>query len=84
MPTGEQTEYYDRLYAEVCGSGAFRIAKAQGYWIGRAGMGWKIFTESECSECGKRYNLYPLDYKYCPECGTMMNGKQEMDANANG
>lgn len=30
------------------------------------------FANSKCSNCGKTYELYPLGYNYCPNCGADM------------
>ena len=29
---------------------------------------------SKCSACGKRYQLAPLSYNFCPNCGAKMDG----------
>lgn len=33
----------------------------------------KWIDVSKCSVCGKQYSLYPLDYDYCPACGSRMD-----------
>lgn len=39
---------------------------------------WKVAKEYICSECGHSEETggHSLDYKYCPICGTKMDGKE--------
>lgn len=37
------------------------------------------FVDSVCSNCGKAYSLYPLNYNFCPDCGADMRKRQKND-----
>lgn len=47
-----------------------------GTWLKRTHKGTP-FVDSICSNCGKAYDLYPLNYNYCPNCGARMERKKE-------
>ena len=36
------------------------------------------YSDFRCSSCGRRYQEYVLDYRYCPNCGARMD-KEEAD-----
>lgn len=46
-----------------------------GKWV----VGQTIGDGFTCSECNTRYHMYPMSYRFCPNCGAKMEGESEED-----
>lgn len=59
------------------------VPVVHGHWVGEDYDGYAdgnpVYYTYRCSECGKLFETddEPLDFDYCPRCGSKMDGKED-------
>lgn len=71
-------QYHDNNYCDRCGrliDEAPTVEKCKhGYWRIEP---YLIGTTHRCSICGENYGMPHGIYKYCPNCGAIMDGEEK-------